>query len=160
MYLLFIWGRTKWFWSGLHPFRGPLEGVGPENLDFFGPKWHSIRSWPFQGQKKFRFSGPNPSNGPRNGCSPLQNHFRFKLLKNGYIGNFMCQTWPAAVCVLLLMGGGGPPSQLTPLVGYVHGTKKMFLPTWNYRRLFKTELLSATPLIFCRQFNLTAECIF
>ena len=25
-------------------FRGPLEGVGPENLDFFGPKWHSLRS--------------------------------------------------------------------------------------------------------------------
>ncbi len=22
---------------GLNPFLGPLEGVGPENLDFFGP---------------------------------------------------------------------------------------------------------------------------
>ncbi len=29
----------------------PLEGVDPENLDFFGPKWHSLRSLPFQGPK-------------------------------------------------------------------------------------------------------------
>ena len=29
-------------WS--HPLLGQLEGVGPENLDFFGPKWHSLRS--------------------------------------------------------------------------------------------------------------------
>ncbi len=29
-------------------------------LDFFGPKWHSLRSLPFQGPKKFRFLGPPP----------------------------------------------------------------------------------------------------
>jgi hypothetical protein len=41
MYLLFIWGGTKWFWCGIRPFRGPLKGVGPENRDFFGP----YRGW-------------------------------------------------------------------------------------------------------------------
>jgi hypothetical protein len=37
---------------GVNPFRGTLDGVGPENQ--FGPK-------------KLRFSGPTPSNGPSNG---------------------------------------------------------------------------------------------
>ncbi len=32
-------------------------------------------SWPFQGPKRSRFSGLTPSNGPRYGCSPHQNHF-------------------------------------------------------------------------------------
>ncbi len=47
-------------------FCGVLEG----SFDFFGPKWHSLRSRPFQGPKKYRFSGPNPSIGPRIGFSP------------------------------------------------------------------------------------------
>jgi len=25
-----------------NPLHGQLEGVGPENLDFFGPKWHML----------------------------------------------------------------------------------------------------------------------
>jgi hypothetical protein len=33
---------------------GALEGVGPENLDFFGPKW------------------PTPSNAPLNDVAPLE----------------------------------------------------------------------------------------
>jgi hypothetical protein len=41
-------------------------------LNFFGPKWHSLRSLPFQGPKKSRFSGPTPSNGPRNGCCRIK----------------------------------------------------------------------------------------
>jgi hypothetical protein len=28
-----------------------LEGVGPKNLDFVGPKWHSLRSCHFRAQK-------------------------------------------------------------------------------------------------------------
>ncbi len=32
--------------------RGALEGVGPENRDFFGPKWHSRRA-----QKSLDFQG-------------------------------------------------------------------------------------------------------
>ncbi len=31
-----------------NPILGPLEGVGPENLNFFGPKWHSLCSLPIQ----------------------------------------------------------------------------------------------------------------
>jgi hypothetical protein len=45
-------------YSGLHPLLGPLDGVGPENLNFFGPKWHLLSSWPFQGQKSLDFQGP------------------------------------------------------------------------------------------------------
>jgi hypothetical protein len=37
-----------------------------KSFDFFGPKWHSFRSLPFQGPKKSRFSGPTPSNGYQN----------------------------------------------------------------------------------------------
>jgi hypothetical protein len=31
---------------------GPYKEVGPEKLDFFGPKWHSLCSLQFQGTKK------------------------------------------------------------------------------------------------------------
>ncbi len=44
---------------------GQLEGVGIENLDFFGPKGHSLRSLPT------RFSGPTPSNGSCNGLARI-----------------------------------------------------------------------------------------
>ncbi len=54
---------------GANPLFGPLVGVGPENLDFFVPKWHSLRSLPFQGPKD-SISGPTPFNGPRNGFPP------------------------------------------------------------------------------------------
>jgi hypothetical protein len=40
-------------------------------LNFFGPKWYSLRS-PFQGPKKSRFSGPTPSYAPRNDVAPLK----------------------------------------------------------------------------------------
>jgi hypothetical protein len=29
---------------GANSLLGPLAGVGPENLDFFGPKWHFFAS--------------------------------------------------------------------------------------------------------------------
>jgi hypothetical protein len=37
---------------------GALEGVGPENFDFFGPKWHSLRLCHFRAQKSLDFQGP------------------------------------------------------------------------------------------------------
>jgi hypothetical protein len=36
---------------------GPVKGVSLENLDFFGPKWHSLRMLPFQGPKSLIFQG-------------------------------------------------------------------------------------------------------
>jgi hypothetical protein len=36
-----------------NPLLRPLEGVGPENLNFFGIKWHSFRA-----QKSLSFQGP------------------------------------------------------------------------------------------------------
>ncbi len=50
---------------------GALEGVGPENLDFFGPKWHSLRSCRFRAQKSLDFQGL-PPNAPRNDVAPLK----------------------------------------------------------------------------------------
>jgi len=44
IYLFFIWHLDLMILMWSHPLLGPLEGVGPENLDFFGPKWHSLRS--------------------------------------------------------------------------------------------------------------------
>ncbi len=37
MYLLFIWGGTKWFWGGTIHNSGHFRGGGPKNRDFFGP---------------------------------------------------------------------------------------------------------------------------
>jgi hypothetical protein len=41
--LILMWGN---------PLLGPSEGVGPENHDFFVPKWHSLCLLLFQGPKK------------------------------------------------------------------------------------------------------------
>jgi hypothetical protein len=54
---------------------GALEGVGPGNLDFFGPKCHSLRLLQFQSPKKSRFSWSNPYNGHCNGYCPPQKHY-------------------------------------------------------------------------------------
>jgi hypothetical protein len=35
--------RGKMILMGENPFRGPLEGLGPKNLDFFGPKVTHIK---------------------------------------------------------------------------------------------------------------------
>jgi hypothetical protein len=40
MYLLFIWRLYLMVLSRAASLLGALEGVGPENLYFFGPKWH------------------------------------------------------------------------------------------------------------------------
>jgi hypothetical protein len=57
---------------GANSLLGPLDGLGLENLDFFGPKWHLLRSLPFQGPIKSRFSRPSPSNGPSNEFAPIK----------------------------------------------------------------------------------------
>ncbi len=43
--------------------RGALEGVGPENRDFFGT---------LNGTTEARFSGPTPSNAPSNDVEALK----------------------------------------------------------------------------------------
>jgi hypothetical protein len=77
---------------------GALEGVGPENQDFFGPwKWHE-QSECHLGPKKSRFSGPTPSNAPSNDVALLKT-IKYKRLKNNwYIGSFYV---PECCCVLL-----------------------------------------------------------
>ncbi len=46
-----------------NPFRGPLEGVGPENQGFFGAEM--AFTW------LIAISGPTPSKGPRNGFARM-----------------------------------------------------------------------------------------
>ncbi len=65
--VVFAWYLRENF-VGLNDFDGPF--LGPSRL--FWARWHSLRSWPFQGPKKSRFSGPTPSNGPRNGFSSIE----------------------------------------------------------------------------------------
>jgi hypothetical protein len=38
MYLLFTWRLELIILMVAHPLLGSLEGMGPENLEFFGPK--------------------------------------------------------------------------------------------------------------------------
>ncbi len=86
--------------------RVALEGVGPENWDFFDPL-----KWPEQsechlGPKKSRFLGPTPSNAPSNDVAALK-IIKYKRHKNNrYIGSFM---YPSAVvyCCCVLEGWGG-----------------------------------------------------
>ncbi len=55
-----------------NPLQGPLEGLGPDNGNFFGAlKWDKRSEWHL-GPKKSRFSGSIPSNGPCNGFAPIK----------------------------------------------------------------------------------------
>ncbi len=57
---------------------------------FFGPKWHSLCTLLFQGVKKSRFSGPTPSNGPRNGFGRIRELFLPMLAGWGEGAVFCC----------------------------------------------------------------------
>ena len=58
MYQLFLWCLYLMVLRGATSLLGALEGVGPENLDFFGPKWHLLRSCHFRAQKSLDFQSP------------------------------------------------------------------------------------------------------
>jgi hypothetical protein len=57
MYLFFIWHLELIFLMGANPLLGPLEGLGPENLEFFGPKNASANGF---GWIKSSRPGPTP----------------------------------------------------------------------------------------------------
>ncbi len=85
-----------------NPFPGPLEGVDPENLDFFGP-WNGNYSECHLGQKKSSFKGP-PLSMARVCIFLHQNQALY--LKKTCIGNFINIRF-ACSCVGINMGGGG-----------------------------------------------------
>ncbi len=58
MYQLFLWRLYLMVLRNATSLLGALEGVGPENLYFFGPKWHSLHSCHFRAQKSLDFQGP------------------------------------------------------------------------------------------------------
>ncbi len=57
-----------------HPLLGPLKGVGPENQNFFEPKWYSLCCCHFRAQKKYKFSGPS-FQGPSKWICLHKNHY-------------------------------------------------------------------------------------
>ncbi len=54
---VFIWRLAVLILMGADPLLGPSDST------FLGLKWNSLRSLPFQGQKKSTFSGPTSFNG-------------------------------------------------------------------------------------------------
>jgi len=60
----------------------------------FMPKWHSLRSLPFLGAKKSGFSGPTPSNDPRNEFAPINiTKSNKRHMKNKYKLVILCNGW-------------------------------------------------------------------
>jgi hypothetical protein len=53
---VFIWHLDLMILMWENPLLGPVEEVGPENLDFFGPKWHLLRSLPLMAAPKSSFN--------------------------------------------------------------------------------------------------------
>jgi hypothetical protein len=74
---------------------------GCMSVDSFGPKWHSLRSLPFQGPKKSRFSGPTLSNAPFIDVGRLKTIKYKRHINNRYIGNFMYTNVLALLCVVV-----------------------------------------------------------
>jgi hypothetical protein len=72
MYQLFLWHLYLMVLRGATSLLGALEGVGPENRDFFLGQMALASLMPFQGPKKSWFSGLTPSNAPRNDVAPLK----------------------------------------------------------------------------------------
>jgi hypothetical protein len=60
---------------GANTLLGTLEGVGPKNLDSFGPKSHSLRFLSFLGPKKINFQGLHPFQWPSKWICPHKNHY-------------------------------------------------------------------------------------
>ncbi len=60
----------------------------------------------FLGPKKSRFSGPTPSNAPRNDVAPLKT-ITYRAKNNRYIGSSMYPSAVVCCCVLLCARGVG-----------------------------------------------------
>ncbi len=65
-------GRDDMISMPANPYRGPCEGVGSGNRDFFGPLNGYERSECHLGPKKLRFSVPTSSHGPRYGFARIK----------------------------------------------------------------------------------------
>ncbi len=84
-YLIFYMGLNVWIWmmEG-NPFLSLLGWVGPESLDFFGPKWHSLRVLPFKGPEVSTFRA-HPFKRPSLWISPYPNPYVLSHINNTYI---------------------------------------------------------------------------
>jgi hypothetical protein len=93
MYLFFfIWSLysmvLKWRANLL---LGALEGVGPGNLDFFGPKWHSLPCCNFRAQKSLDFHGPTLTMALVMGIARLKIITSRAITTTGYINSYNLQ---------------------------------------------------------------------
>ncbi len=77
-----------------NPFRGPLEGVGPEMATN-----EASAIW----TQNCQFSGPTPSNGLNNGFSRIKIIKSKRHIKNRYIGNFMYMIFCILYSVLFVV---------------------------------------------------------
>ena len=75
MYQLFLWRLYLMVLRSATSLLGALEGVGPENLDFFGPNWPSLRLCHFRARKSLDFQGPPPT--PQNHYIPRHKNNRY-----------------------------------------------------------------------------------
>ncbi len=64
MYLFFYVELTLNDFEAENPLLRALERLAPKNIEFFGPKWHSLHSLPFQGPKKVAISKAHPFQCP------------------------------------------------------------------------------------------------
>ncbi len=67
---------------------GPLEGVSPKILTFLGLNGTRMACCHFMAHKKSLFLGPTPSNGPRNGYCPHQNHYVLHHINDRHINSY------------------------------------------------------------------------
>jgi hypothetical protein len=64
--------------------RNDLEAGNINYEGHFGPKWHSLRSLPFQGPKKSRFQGPPLI------MAQVMDIARLKIIKSKHHKNYLC----------------------------------------------------------------------
>jgi hypothetical protein len=74
-----------------NPLLRPLEGVGSEISTFWAQMALALLD-AISGPKKVLISGPTPSNNPRYGYCPHQNHYIPRHINNRYINTYLRNT--------------------------------------------------------------------
>ena len=96
MYLLFMWGGTKWLWCGQHQFWGPNSEMGPENRDFLGPNSTRFARCHFSAPKSQDFQGPPLTMARVLDVACIKINSSQLNLNNRYIGNFKYMRFQAS----------------------------------------------------------------
>ena len=120
---------------------------------------------PFQGPKKSRFSGPTPSNAPRNDVAPLKTIMYRAIKTTGLlIVNMLsvCKTYSTKMVkdCFTLQANGNPHVTLYKRRLYEFSQLAVNFPLESVRAA--SACLHATPLLFCigpmRKLKLVVNC--